>query len=110
MKNVQVKEITGKDKVEGLTYIDRATNEEKHIDISGVFVQIGLVPQTQFLGDFVERNRLGEIVIDERGRTSVPGLFAAGDCATTPFKQIIIAMGSGAIAALSAFEYLIKQQ
>jgi len=110
LKNVQVKEITGKDKVEGLTYIDRATNEEKHIDISGVFVQIGLVPQTQFLGDFVERNRLGEIVIDERGRTSVPGLFAAGDCATTPFKQIIIAMGSGAIAALSAFEYLIKQQ
>lgn len=108
LKNVQVKEVIGADKVEAVSYIDRATNEEKKVAVNGVFVQIGLVPQTQFLGDFVAKNRFGEIIIDERGRTNVEGLFAAGDCATTPYKQIIISMGSGAIAALSAFEYLIK--
>jgi alkyl hydroperoxide reductase subunit F len=108
LTNVQTKEITGTDKVDGITYIDRASGEEKHIELEGVFVQIGLVPNTEWLGDAVERNRMGEIVVDARGATSLPGVFAAGDCATTPYKQIIISMGSGAIAALSAFDYLIR--
>jgi alkyl hydroperoxide reductase subunit F len=107
-KNVQVKEITGDEKVNGLIFVDRATNQESKIDINGVFVQIGLVPATAFLGDFVQKNKFGEIITDERGRTNVPGVFAAGDCSTTPYKQIIVSMGSGAIAALSAFEYLTK--
>lgn len=107
-KNVQVMEVKGTDKVNGLVYKERDTNVEKQIDIQGVFVQIGLVPSTAFLGDFVERNRFGEIIIDERGRTNIPGVFAAGDCSTVPYKQIIVSMGSGAIAALSAFDYLIR--
>lgn len=106
--NAQVKEITGDERVNGIVFTDRETNEDHKVDLNGVFVQIGLVPRTSFLGDFVERNRFGEIVIDERGRTNVPGVFAAGDCATTPYKQIIVSMGSGAIAALSAFDYLIR--
>jgi len=108
IKNAQTKEITGTDKVNGITYIDRATGEEHHIDLQGVFVQIGLVPNTEWLGDTVNRNRFGEIEINNRCETSIPGIFAAGDCTTNPYKQIIIAMGSGAIAALSAFDYLIK--
>lgn len=107
-KNVQVMEIKGADKVNGLVYKERDTNVEKQIDLQGVFVQIGLVPATAFLGDFVEKNRFGEIIIDERGKTNVPGVFAAGDCSTVPYKQIIVSMGSGAIAALSAFDYLIR--
>ncbi len=108
LKNVQSKEITGTDSVNGLTYIDRETGEEHHIEIAGVFVQIGLVPNTDWLGDAVERNRFGEIIVDERGATNVPGVFAAGDCTTSPYKQIIISMGSGATAALSAFDYLVR--
>ncbi|NLC95086.1 MAG: FAD-dependent oxidoreductase, partial [Bacilli bacterium] len=108
IKNAQTKEITGTDKVNGITYIDRATGEEHHVDLQGVFVQIGLVPNTEWLGDTVNRNRFGEIEINNRCETSIPGIFAAGDCTTNPYKQIIIAMGSGATAALSAFDYLIK--
>jgi alkyl hydroperoxide reductase subunit F len=108
LTNVQTKEITGKDKVNGITYIERDTGAEKHIELQGVFIQIGLVPNTDWLGDAVERNRMGEIVVDQRGATSVPGVFAAGDCTTAPYKQIIISMGSGATAALSAFDYLIR--
>lgn len=108
IKNAQTKEITGTTKVDGLTYIDRDSGNEHHIVLQGVFVQIGLVPNTSWLNDFVEKNRFGEILIDSRGQTNVPGVFAAGDCANTPYKQIIVSMGSGAIAALSAFDYLIK--
>lgn len=108
LKNVQTKEITGTDKVNGLTYIDRATGDEHHIELQGVFVQIGLVPNTDWLDDFIERNRFGEIIIDTHGATNVPGIFAAGDCTTSPYKQIIISMGTGATAALSAFDYLIR--
>lgn len=108
LKNVATKEITGTDKVNGITYIDRATNEEHHIELQGVFVQIGLVPNTDWLGDSVERNRMGEIVVDEHNATNIPGVFAAGDCSNSPYKQIIISMGSGATAALSAFDYLIR--
>lgn len=108
LKNVQTKEITGKDKVDGISYMDRSTGETHHIDLEGVFILIGLVPNTDWLGDTVERNRFGEIVVDSHGATSVPGVFAAGDCTTSPYKQIIISMGSGATAALGAFDYLIR--
>ncbi|MFT4145419.1 MAG: alkyl hydroperoxide reductase subunit F [Mobilitalea sp.] len=107
-KNVQTKEITGTDKVNGITFADRATSEEQHVELQGVFVQIGLVASTEWLGDAVERNRMGEILIDTHNATSLPGVFAAGDCTNSPYKQIIISMGSGANAALSAFDYLIR--
>jgi alkyl hydroperoxide reductase subunit F len=73
-----------------------------------MFVQIGLVPNTEFLGDTVERSRFGEIVINARGETNVPGVFGAGDCTTVPYKQIVVAAGAGSTAALSAFDYLIR--
>lgn len=107
LKNVQTKEITGTDTVNGISYIDRETEEVHHIELQGVFVQIGLVPNTDWLGDTVERVR-GEIVIDKHGATNVPGVFRAGDCTNNPYKQIIISMGSGATAALGAFDYLIR--
>lgn len=110
LKNVQVKEITGTNKVDGVTYIERESGESKHVDLQGVFVQIGLVPNTDWLGDTVERTRTGEIVVDNHGATNIPGVFAAGDCTNSPYKQIIISMGSGATAALSAFDYLIRNQ
>jgi NADH-dependent peroxiredoxin subunit F len=103
--NAQTKEVLGNgEKVTGLSYLDRTSSEEKKIDLDGVFVQIGLVPNSQFLQGMVEMNRLGEIIVDEKGRTSAKGIYAAGDVTTTPFKQIIIAMGEGAKAALAAFE------
>lgn len=110
LTNVQTKEITGTDKVNGVTYIERDSGEEKHIELSGVFIQIGLVPNTDWLGDSVERNRFGEIITDKKGATNVPGVFAAGDCSDSPYKQIIISMGSGATASLSAFDYLVRSQ
>lgn len=107
-KNVQTKEITGTDKVNGITFVNRDTQEESHVELSGVFVQIGLVPNTEWLGDSVERSRFGEIIVDNHNATNVPGVFAAGDCTNSPYKQIIISMGSGATAALSAFDYMIR--
>jgi len=108
LTNVQTTRITGEDRVNGIDYVDRATGENRHIELQGVFIQIGLVPNTEWLGDSVERNRFGEIVVDARCATSIPGVFAAGDCTTQAYKQIIISMGSGATAALSAFDYLIR--
>ncbi|XKI10107.1 alkyl hydroperoxide reductase subunit F [Sporosarcina sp. ANT_H38] len=108
LKSVQTKEITGTDNVKGITYMELDSETEQHIELSGVFIQIGLVPSTDWLGDTVERNRAGEIVIDNRGATNIPGVFAAGDCTTNPYKQIIISMGSGATAALGAFDYLVR--
>lgn len=110
VKNAQTKEITGTDSVNGITYIDRDTNEEHHIELAGVFVQIGLVPNTNWLGNAVERNNFGEIIVDKRGATNVPGVFGAGDCTDSAYKQIIISMGSGATAALSAYDYLGKTE
>src|SRR4051812_5477237 len=98
--NAQTKEITGTDKVNGITYINRETGAEKHIELQGIFVQIGLVPNTDWLGDSIERTRFGEIVVDKRGATNIPGVYAAGDCTDSAYKQIIISMGSGATAAL----------
>ena len=107
--HAQTIEITGDGgRVDGLRYVERATGEEHRIALAGVFVQIGLAPNTEWLKGSVELNRFGEIVIDAKGRTSAPGVFAAGDSTTTPYKQIIVATGEGAKAALSAFEHLIR--
>jgi alkyl hydroperoxide reductase subunit F len=108
--NAQTTEITGDgSKVNGLSYKDRATEAVHHVALEGVFVQIGLVPNTEFLKGTVELSKFGEIVVDAKGHTNVPGVFAAGDCTTVPYKQIIIAAGEGSKAALSAFDYLIRQ-
>jgi alkyl hydroperoxide reductase subunit F len=91
-------------KVTGLEYHDLATGESRTIDLDGVFVQIGLLPNSQFVKELVQLTPFGEIVVDTRGRTSAQGIYAAGDVTTIPFKQIVIAMGDGAKAALTAFE------
>jgi len=96
-------------KVNRIRYTDRTDGAVHDLPLQGVFVQIGLVPNSDFLGDAVERTRFGEIVINAKGETNVPGIFAAGDVTTVPYKQIIVAMGEGAKAALSAFDYLIRQ-
>ena len=106
--NAQTTEITGTDKVNGITFVNRETGEEQHVELAGVFVQIGLVPNTDWLDGTLERNKIGEIIVDKRGATSIPGVFAAGDCTDSAFNQIIISMGSGATAALSSFDYLIR--
>lgn len=108
LKNVATKAITGDSKVNGITYVDRATEEEHHIELEGVFVQIGLVPNTEWVGESIERSRFGEIIVDKHNATSMEGVYAAGDCTDSPYKQIIISMGTGANAALSAFDYLIR--
>ncbi|MCW3836238.1 alkyl hydroperoxide reductase subunit F [Sphingomonas canadensis] len=95
-------------KVTGLTYKDRVSGAEHDIELEGIFVQIGLVPNTEWMKDAVALTPRGEIVIDARGETSQPGIFAAGDATTVPYKQIVIAMGAGSTAALSAFDYLIR--
>jgi NADH-dependent peroxiredoxin subunit F len=108
--NARTTEVTGDgNKVDGLTYEDRASAATKHVELAGVFVQIGLVPNTEWLRGTVELSRHGEIVVDARGGTSLPGVFAAGDATTVPFKQIIIAAGDGAKSALAAFDHLIRQ-
>jgi NADH-dependent peroxiredoxin subunit F len=107
--NAQTTEITGADgKVNGLRYKDRTSGEEHLVPLEGVFVQIGLVPNTEWLKGTLELSRHGEIVVDARGATSLPGVFAAGDATTVPFKQIVIAAGDGAKAALGAFDHLIR--
>jgi alkyl hydroperoxide reductase subunit F len=106
--NAKTTEITGDQTVNGLIYEDRATQERHRVELEGVFIQIGLIPNTDWLKGVVELSRHGEIIVDERGQTSVPGVFAAGDATTVPYKQIIIAAGDGAKAALSAFDHLIR--
>jgi alkyl hydroperoxide reductase subunit F len=96
------------DTVVGLTVKDRTTEQERTVDLDGVFVQIGLLPNTEWLEGTVALSPRKEIEIDDRGQTSVPGVFAAGDCTTVPYKQIVIAMGAGATASLSAFDHLIR--
>lgn len=91
-------------KVTEIEYTDRTTNQKVKMQLDGIFIQIGLVPNSQFLRETVELTKFGEIVVDGKGKTSVPGIYAAGDVTTTPYKQIIIAMGEGAKAALAAFE------
>jgi len=96
------------EKVSGLTYKDRNSDTEHTVELEGIFVQIGLVPNTEWLKGTVDLSPRGEIEVNARGQTSVPGIFAAGDATTVPYKQIVIAMGQGATAALSAFDYLIR--
>ena len=105
----QSTEVTGDgNRVNGINYTDRKTGESHHVELAGIFVQIGLVPNTEWLRGALELSPRGEIIVDERGQTSVPGVFAAGDATTVPYKQIIIAMGAGANASLGAFDYLIR--
>ena len=107
--NAQTTEITGDgQRVNGLRFRDRATEQGHLLSLEGVFVQIGLVPNTEFLKGTLELSKFGEIVVDAKGHTSLPGVFAAGDATTVPYKQIVIAAGEGAKAALSAFDYLIR--
>ncbi|WP_313891320.1 alkyl hydroperoxide reductase subunit F [Psychrobacillus sp.] len=108
VKNAQTKEITGTDKVNGISYTERDTGAVQHVELQGVFVQIGLVPNTDWLGETIERTPVGEIVVNNHGATNIPGVFAAGDCTNSAYKQIIISMGSGATAALGAFDHLIR--
>lgn len=107
--SAQTTEVIGDgSKVTGLNYTDRTNGQSQHVELEGVFVQIGLLPNTEWLKGTVKLSPRGEIEVDAHGRTSVPGVFAAGDVTTTPFKQIVIAMGDGAKASLSAFDYLIR--
>ena len=107
--SAQTTEIHGDgQKVNALSYTDRVSGAAQRVELEGVFVQIGLVPNTEWLKDTVALSRHGEIEVDARGQTSVPGVFAAGDVTTVPFKQIVIAVGEGAKAALSAFDHLIR--
>jgi len=107
----QTTEITGADgKVNGLIYIDRATEQSHTVSLNAVFVQIGLLPNTDWLQDTIDLSKFGEIEIDNHGQTSLPGVFAAGDVTTIPYKQIIMAMGDGARAALGAFDYIIRNE
>jgi len=107
--NAQTTEVLGNgEKVTGLRYTDRVSQESRELSLAGIFVQIGLVPNTEFLKGSLELTARGEIVVGRRGETSLPGVFAAGDATNSPYKQIVIAMGGGANAALGAFDYLIR--
>jgi len=107
--NALSKEVLGANgKVTTLRYEDRANNQMHDIALEGIFVQIGLLPNTDWLKGVIDLSPRGEVIIDQKGETSMPGVFAAGDCTTVPYKQIIIAMGEGAKASLSAFDYLIR--
>jgi alkyl hydroperoxide reductase subunit F len=96
------------EKVTGLTWKDRTKDSVHTVELEGIFVQIGLVPNTEWLKSTVELSKHGEIVVNARGETNIPGVFAAGDCTTVPYKQIVIAMGEGSKAALTAFDYMIR--
>ncbi|HCK03748.1 MAG TPA: alkyl hydroperoxide reductase subunit F, partial [Methylophilaceae bacterium] len=106
--NAQTKEIHGDEKVNQIEFINRASNEVKLIELEGVFIQIGLIPNTDWLKGTLDLSKYGEIEINNHGETSLPGVFAAGDVTTVPYKQIIIAMGEGSKSALGAFDYLIR--
>ena len=110
--NGQTTEILGENgKVSGMIVKNRANGEERRIALEGVFVQIGLVPNTEWLRETgLELSKFGEIVTDDHGATSIPGIYAAGDCTTVPHKQIVVAMGEGAKAGLGAFDFLIRNE
>lgn len=108
--NAATSEIVATDgKVSSIRYIDRETETNHEVELAGVFVQIGLLPNSDFLDGTLERTKFGEIIIDEKGQTSEQGIFACGDVTTVPYKQIVISMGEGAKASLSAFDYLIRE-
>lgn len=108
--SAQITEVRGDGQaVTGVVYTDRSTGESQDLQVEGVFVQIGLLPNTEWLAETIECNERGEIIIDAAGATNIPGIYAAGDCTSVPYKQIVVAMGGGATAALGAFDYLIRQ-
>ena len=110
IKSAQTTEVVGDgQKVTGLVYKDRTTEELHTVELEGIFVQIGLLPNSDWLKGTVELNRFGEIIVDAKGATNIPGVFAAGDVTTVPYKQIVIAVGEGSKASLSAFDHLIRQ-
>jgi alkyl hydroperoxide reductase subunit F len=106
--NVQSSEIVGTDKVTHMQFIERDTKDEKKLYVEGIFIQIGLVPNTDWVKNSVSLSKYGEIEVNNHGETSMPGVFAAGDVTTVPYKQIIIAMGEGSKASLGAFDFLIR--
>jgi alkyl hydroperoxide reductase subunit F len=107
--SAQTTEVLGDGRrVTGLNWLDRGTHDAHALAVDGVFVQIGLLPNTEWLRGSVELTARGEIVVDDRGQTSLPGVFAAGDATTVPYKQIVIAMSEGSKAALGAFDHLIR--
>ncbi|CAI8800658.1 alkyl hydroperoxide reductase subunit F [Pseudomonas sp. IT-P294] len=107
--SAQTTEVLGDgQKVNGLRYKDRQSDELRNVELEGIFVQIGLLPNTDWLKGTIELSPRGEIIVDARGETSMPGVFAAGDVTTVPYKQIVIAVGEGAKASLSAFDHLIR--
>jgi alkyl hydroperoxide reductase subunit F len=107
--SAQTTEVLGDgQKVNGLRYKDRQSDELRSVELEGIFVQIGLLPNTDWLKGTIELSPRGEIIVDARGETSMPGVFAAGDVTTVPYKQIVIAVGEGAKASLSAFDHLIR--
>lgn len=109
LKMAQTTEVKGDgQKVTGLVYKDRTTDEVHEVELEGIFVQIGLLPNSEWLKGTLELSRFGEIIVDAKGQTSIPGVFAAGDVTTVPYKQIVIAVGEGAKASLSAFDHLIR--
>ena len=109
--NAATKEITSKNgKVSGINYIDRANDMEQHLELNGVFIQIGLIPNSSFIKDTVKLSKFGEIIINEKCETSEKGIYACGDVTTVPYKQIVIAMGEGSKASLAAFEYLLTHK
>jgi alkyl hydroperoxide reductase subunit F len=109
IKNAQTTEVKGDgQKVNALVYKDRTTEQLHSVELEGIFVQIGLLPNTDWLKGTVELSRFGEIIVDAKGGTNIPGVFAAGDVTTVPYKQIVIAVGEGAKASLSAFDHLIR--
>ncbi len=109
LKMAQTTEVKGDgQKVTGLVYKDRTNDEMHNVELEGIFVQIGLLPNSEWLKGTLELSRFGEIIVDAKGQTSIPGVFAAGDVTTVPYKQIVIAVGEGAKASLSAFDHLIR--
>lgn len=109
IKSAQTTEVKGDgQKVTGLVYKDRTTEELHTVELEGIFVQIGLLPNSDWLKGTLELNRFGEIIVDSKGATNIPGVFAAGDVTTVPYKQIVIAIGEGSKASLSAFDHLIR--
>ena len=109
LKMAQTTEVKGGgQKVTGLVYKDRTSEEMHSVELEGIFVQIGLLPNSEWLKGTLELSRFGEIIVDAKGQTNIPGVFAAGDVTTVPYKQIVIAVGEGAKASLSAFDHLIR--
>ncbi|AHY40917.1 alkyl hydroperoxide reductase subunit F [Stutzerimonas decontaminans] len=109
LKMAQTTEVKGDgQKVTGLVYKDRSSEDMHTVELEGIFVQIGLLPNSEWLKGTLELSRFGEIIVDAKGQTSIPGVFAAGDVTTVPYKQIVIAVGEGAKASLSAFDHLIR--